>query len=192
VAKPDEQGDDGYQKSRFEYDPEKDHYICPHGQILHRMGVEKQREFANRRACKECGFREKCTKSERGRRITRTDYEEAMEACALRFEENKELYKRRQMIIEHPFGTLKRTLGFTYFLTRGIESVKTENYLHILTYNMKRVLNLFSTQELIGKLEGIQRQRQEGAILPVDYPAILCIILLGTGKLIVGSELCAA
>jgi len=160
VAPQKEKGNEGYQKSKFIYDEEKDQYTCPQGQILYRVG-KKKRDYKNQRACKRCACREQCTKRENGRIISRGEYEEVIEAAVKRYEENKELYKQRQMIVEHPFGTVKRTLGFTYFLMRGIENVRTENRLHMLTYNIKRVLNIYSTPDLICKLMAIRAVRQE-------------------------------
>jgi len=74
-----------------------------------------------------------------------------------------ELYRLRQQIVEHPFGTIKRTLGFTYFLTRGLENVKTENCLHVLTYNIKRVLNIFGIPELVRIFQQLD-EKNEGNI----------------------------
>jgi transposase len=161
VARPDERGNEGYQKSKFKYDSDNDHYICPQGQVLHRVG-KKERNYVNRKACRECVHRDKCTKSQRGRLIQRGEYEEAMEASVKRFGENLELYRQRQMIVEHPFGTIKRTLGFTYFLTRELDSVRTENYLHMLTYNIKRVLGIFGTGKLLIRLEELRADIQGG------------------------------
>ncbi|SEO55516.1 transposase [Propionispora vibrioides] len=59
------------------------------------------------------------------------------------------LYKQRQRIVEHPFGTIKRTFGYTHFLLRGIENVKGEAVMHCLMYNLKRVINLLGTNKLI-------------------------------------------
>lgn len=65
---------------------------------------------------------------------------------------NKEKYRQRQMIVEHPFGTLKRNFGYYYFLTRGLKSVKTEMSLGFLAYNFKRVLNILGVKEMIKRL----------------------------------------
>ncbi len=62
------------------------------------------------------------------------------------------LYKRKQMIVEHPFGTIKRTLGYSYFLLRGIEKVKGEAVMYCLMYNRKRVLNILGTDRLIAAI----------------------------------------
>lgn len=57
-------------------------------------------------------------------------------------------------MVEHPFGTVKRALGFTYFLTRGHENVRTESFLHFLAYNMKRLINVVGIAELRTALQG--------------------------------------
>jgi Transposase DDE domain. len=63
------------------------------------------------------------------------------------------MYKKRKQLAEHPFGTVKRAMGFAYFLTRGNANVKTESLLHFLAYNMKRVMNMVGTTRLVGILQ---------------------------------------
>ena len=70
-----------------------------------------------------------------------------------RLANNLKLYKQRQMIVEHPFATIKRSLGYTYFLLRGIEKVKGEAVMHCLMYNLKRVLNIMGTKQLIAAIK---------------------------------------
>lgn len=65
-----------------------------------------------------------------------------------------DVYKKRQRMAEHPFGTIKRSLGFTYFLTRGTESVRTETLMHFLIYNIKRVISAMGVEKLVGELQG--------------------------------------
>ena len=151
VSVPKEQGIFGFRKSDFTYDEDKDEYICPAGNILKRW-KGKTANYTNPKACKACPHKDKCTKSKRGRVIQRDEHEEIMESATKRYNENYELYKIRQQIVEHPFGTLKRSLGFTYFLTRTLENVKNENFLHVMTYNLKRVLNIFGVPELVERL----------------------------------------
>lgn len=62
-------------------------------------------------------------------------------------------YLQRQMIVEHPFGTVKRTMNAGYFLTRGLESVRAEAALTFLAYNMKRVINILGVKEIIRRIE---------------------------------------
>jgi hypothetical protein len=57
------------------------------------------------------------------------------------------------MLVEHPFGTIKRGLGFTYFLTRGNESVKAESFMHFFIYNLKRVINIIGAKGIIERLK---------------------------------------
>ncbi|MGB4018277.1 MAG: transposase, partial [Syntrophomonadaceae bacterium] len=65
---------------------------------------------------------------------------------------NQQLYKQRKMIVEHPFGTIKRTWGYSYFLTRGLDSVAAENKLHMLAYNLRRVINILGVKEMVRRL----------------------------------------
>lgn len=78
-----------------------------------------------------------------------TEYEEIYQKADKLFAENIELYKQRQMIVEHPFGTIKKALGYTYFLTRGNENVKNKSCLHCFTYNLKRVINIMGVAPLL-------------------------------------------
>ncbi|BAL00356.1 putative transposase for insertion sequence element [Oscillibacter valericigenes Sjm18-20] len=64
------------------------------------------------------------------------------------------MYKVRKQTVEHPWGTIKRAMGFSYFLTRKVENVRTESLLHFLVYNMKRAINIIGTEQLIGILQG--------------------------------------
>ena len=97
----------------------------------------------------------------------RNEFENVIEEAVERYKEKAELYKLRQQLVEHPFGTMKRGLGFTYFLLRRLEKVKTENFLHVITYNLKRVLSIFSVPDLVERLKRIKEQQgQEKAL---DY-----------------------
>lgn len=66
--------------------------------------------------------------------------------------ENIETYKQRQMIVEHPFETIKRSFGAYYFLTKGKKSVTAEIGLSFLAYNMKRAINILGNKEILKKL----------------------------------------
>lgn len=154
VSVPKEHGTPGYRKSDFKYNRENDEYICPMGNVLERW-KGKTPTYSNNKACRECPNRDKCTKASRGRTITRNEHEEIIEEAIKRYHDEYELYKIRQQLVEHPFGTMKRTLGFTHFLTSRLENVKTENFLHVITYNLKRVLNIFKVPELVERLKRI-------------------------------------
>ncbi|WP_066505499.1 transposase [Abyssisolibacter fermentans] len=97
--------------------------------------MTKRKIYINEKACEKCKNKDKCTTSKTCHRVIRGEYQDIYDEVDKIIMENKDLYKRRQMIVEHPFGTIKRALGFTYFLTRGNESVKAESYMHFFTYN---------------------------------------------------------
>ena len=136
-------GDDNFNKDKFVYDKEKDVYICPMGKILaRRSGVNSKRQRYRSDECNDCANRSKCTTNTKGREVSPTEYQEYYDRADKLFAENLNLYKHRQMIVEHPFGTIKRALGYTYFLQRGHEDVKCESYMHFFIYNFKRVINI--------------------------------------------------
>jgi len=62
-------------------------------------------------------------------------------------EEKKQILSSRKEIVEHPFGTMKRTLGYTYFMQKGFNNVKAEFSFICFVYNFKRVLNILSLNE---------------------------------------------
>lgn len=173
VSSPDEQGNKGYKKSDFKYNKEQDYYVCPMGRILHKTGI-KEIKYVNRKACKECPNRNKCTNSKNGRIIKVTENEEYLEKARKRQLENMDLYKQRQMIVEHVFGTIKRDLGYTHLLLRGNEKVKGESFMHFLIYNIKRVCNIKQIKDII---EEIKAKKQE--ITERKISIISCFLILG-------------
>lgn len=148
VSVPKEKGKKGYQKTDFKYNEEKDVFVCPQGNELYRKG-KKKIEYSNSKACNKCPNKANCTQSKSGRKITISEYDEYFQIAKQRLEDNMDLYKERQKIVEHVFGTVKRAFGFTYFLLRGNQKVKGETFMHFLTYNLKRVCNLKNINEII-------------------------------------------
>lgn len=150
----------GYGKSQFKYDEENDGYICPQGHILRAYKSRKENakyadhnRYTNSGACSNCPVRDKCTTNKDGRIIHDRPFQRIADEVDKRTAENVDVYKKRQRLAEHPFGTLKRDWGFSYFLTRRTESVRTESFMHFLIYNMKRMINIMGTEKLIGILE---------------------------------------
>ena len=143
-------GNKKYSKDNFIYDKKEDIYICPDGKKLKNVSKKssKTKVYNNFKECKKCKNKQYCTTSKEGRRIKRGPYQEIYDEVDERTEENKELYKQRQMIVEHPFGTVKRALGFSYFLTRKNENVKAESFMHFFIYNLIRVINIVGAKEL--------------------------------------------
>jgi len=168
-------GDPDYTKDKFRYDKEKDIYICPMGKKLKRVSkVGSKRTHYHCFQCGDCPNKDKCTTSEKGRRISPTEYEETYQKADQLFAENLELYKKRQMIVEHPFGTIKRALGYTYFLTRGRENVMTESYFHSLTYNLKRVINIMGIAPLVNAIKA--KMAKQGSLISAQLCHFLKIL----------------
>lgn len=153
-------GDAKYYADRFCYDPEKDHYLCPNGDILTKTKTRKNRskellgyEYSNNKACQGCPVKNRCTKSKKGRTIFRSKEQDFLDSIDLKSKEDFAKYKQRQMIVEHPFGTIKRGWDAAYFLTRGTESVTTETALTYLAYNFRRVINILGVEEMVKRLQ---------------------------------------
>jgi transposase len=144
-----------YLKDNFIYDKNNDTYTCPKGQILVNVSkaTSKEKVYRNSKVCDKCLFKDECTSAKRGKSIRRGPYQNIYDEVNEITAENKELYKKRQMIVEHPFGTVKRTLGFSYFLTRGNTNVKVESFMHFFTYNLIRTINIIGVKELVEVLK---------------------------------------
>lgn len=150
--------ENGFDKSNFKYDQTKDIYICPMGHCLNFKwnGKQNGKDF-KRYTCvsyNECGKKELCTSANGGRSVIRFKEEEIIDQVTENTIKKDDTYKKRGAIIEHLFGTIKRHFGYTYFLTRGLESVNTEVSLICLAYNFKRLINIIGVQELIRKFRG--------------------------------------
>ena len=92
-------------------------------------------------ACPRCPLKAQCTTGVY-RRVSRWEHEAVLEAAGVRLDKAPEMMRVRRQTAEHPFGTLKRWMGSDHFLTRTFEQVSTEMNLHVLAYNMKRVVNI--------------------------------------------------
>lgn len=148
----------GYTKGYFSYNKEIDAYHCPQGELLgqpvQKRANRKGDRYYNKPACANCSAKEKCSPSTPYRTIVRGKYDDYTEEVDAFTAANRDLYSMRKDIVEHPFGTIKRALGFTYFLTRGTENVRTESLLHFLAYNMKRLINIVGTEKMRLALQG--------------------------------------
>jgi transposase len=144
-----------FPKEQFRYDAEADAYHCPGGAVLPRASVNQDHGKArllyyHRAACRECPLRGQCTTAE-WRVVARRVNEAVVERAAARVAARPEMVARRKTIIEHIFGTL-RLWGHDRFLMRGLEKVRAEFSLSALTYNLRRVLNLRSIEQLLAAL----------------------------------------
>ena len=152
-TQPNSTGEEDFYADKFEYDKEKNVYKCPCNQELqYKRTSDGRHRYNNFAACSKCGFKDKCTKSKKGREISRSVDQDFLDIVDRRTAENKEKYRQRQTIIEHVFGTVKRTMNAGYFLTRKIPSVRAEASLTFLAYNMKRVINILGVKEILRRL----------------------------------------
>jgi transposase len=132
-------------KADFVYIAKDDAYRCPAGQqAIYRMttiehGLRLHRYWSS--ACPRCLLKARCTPSDY-RRITRWEHEAILERMQRRLDRQPQAMTLRRRTIEHVFGTLKHWMGSTHFLMRGLKHVATEMSLHVLAYNLKRVIKL--------------------------------------------------
>ena len=102
-------------------------------------------------ACPRCPLKSQCTKGPE-RRITRWEHEHLLEAVQQRLDENPQAMRQRRETVEHPFGTLKMRMGATHFLMKRLPKVATEMALHVLAYNLTRVMNIVGVQPLMAAI----------------------------------------
>ena len=144
-----------FDREDFKYVPEDDEYRCPAGERLGKRTTMLQNGMTLYRYwsmnCKHCDLKSKCTTGKE-RRVSRWEHEEVLEAVQDRLDRHPEMMRIRRDTVEHPFGTLKRWMGSDHFLTRTFEHVSTEMSLHVLAYNLKRVMNIMGVEALIGAI----------------------------------------
>jgi transposase len=143
-----------YERKDFRFDEERDVYQCPAGQDLERQSRQVKAgkmmiKYASKSSgCGQCPLRKKCLPEKTPyRQIYRYEHEEVVEAHRKRMDQKgKEYMKKRASLAEHPFGTLKLWLGWTHFLMRGLDKVRAEMDLLMLSYNFKRALNIIGIE----------------------------------------------
>jgi len=142
-----------FTKQDFVYDEAKDCYRCPQGEELtyryESFELNRQIRYYATPKCAGCPIKSKCTTNQRGRRISRWVDEKLLEEMARRVRARPEIMRRRQQLSEPPFGTIKRAMGHSYFLMRGLHKVGAEMSLTVLSYNLKRVINIIGVKNLI-------------------------------------------
>ena len=145
-----------FDKSDFVYVEAEDAYRCPAGErAIHRMtgvqnGLTVHTYWSS--ACPRCPLKPRCTTST-NRRISRWEHEAVLEQMQERLNQRPAAARERRQTVEHPFATLKAWMGATHFLTRTLPKVRTEMSLHVLAYNMKRVIRLLGTAALIKAMQ---------------------------------------
>ena len=168
----------------FDYDKATDSYICPAGAVLTSPGTwhnkkgeanETSYHFKTYRtaACKTCPLKNKCTKLPK-RIIHRSEYQDAVDINDNNIKKNPHYYKRRQAIVEHPFGTIKRHFGFTHTLLKGLQKVNGEMNLIMLCYNFLRTKNILGFDKMLTAIQNWQP----------DYTKVICALKKGFIKMI--------
>lgn len=160
----------------FSYDKATDSYTCPAGATLTSLGTwhnkkgeasETSYRFKTYRtaACKTCALKDQCTKLPK-RIIHRSEYQDAVDINDNNIKQNPQYYKRRQAIVEHPFGTIKRHFGFTHTLLKGLQKVNGEMNLIMFCYNFMRTKNILGFDKMLTAIKNWQP----------DYSKIVCAI----------------
>jgi transposase len=163
----------------FDYDKATDSYRCPAGATLTSLGTwhnkkgeanETSYRFKTYRTdgCKSCALKNQCTKL-RKRIIQRSEYQDAVDINDNNIKKNPHYYKRRQAIVEHPFGTIKRHFGFTHTLLKGLHKVNGEMNLIMLCYNFMRTKNILGFDKMLAAIKNWQP----------DYSKIVCALKKG-------------
>jgi transposase len=147
-----------FKKSLFLYDVEKDLYLCPAEQELSPRGTVTDKGLLYRsyscsiKICRVCSMKTECTKSATPRKIRRWEHADRIDMMTEILESKPDSMIIRKQTVEHPFGTIKLWMGATHLLTRGFKGVSTEMNLHVLAYNLKRMISIFSVSGLIKEM----------------------------------------
>lgn len=149
--------DGRFGKQDFVYLPDQDVYRCPSGALLprHMTTVEKGmtlHRYWDRASCQACALKALCTHSVE-RRVTRWEHEAVIDALQRRMDLTPDAMRLRRRLVEHPFGTIKAWMGSTHFQMKRLPNVKTEISLHVLAYNLKRVIAILGAKPLIAAIQ---------------------------------------
>lgn len=140
-----------FSKEDFVYIPEEDVYRCPAGALLNRrtetMDGSMRMLLYWSTACHTCPIKSQCTVGDI-RRVRRSEHEQVVEKMEARMREIGNPMAIRRQTAEHPFGTIKAWMGATHFLCKRLPRVRTEMSLHVLAYNLRRVLAILGPTRL--------------------------------------------
>jgi transposase len=147
-----------FNRSRFKYDADRDVYICPANQALpYRFtslehGMMQKRYWAHAPTCRACELKPQCSNSKQSRRITRWEHQGQLDQMDELMTAMPESMLIRKQTVEHPFGTIKSWMGSTHFLTKRLQNVSTEMSLHVLAYNLRRMMSILGPDNLIAAM----------------------------------------
>ena len=143
-----------YNVDQFEYHQEGDYYICPEGKHLTTLGTwHKAKTYLFKRYttkdCILCPVKSECSKAKYGKAIQRSEYTEYINKNKERINQNQDYYRRRQAIVEHPYGTIKRQWGFHYIITKKYKHrAEADSGFMFISYNFRRMINLLGAEVL--------------------------------------------
>ena len=145
-----------FDKPDFRYLAAEDVYLCPAGEHLSYRYTFQERGLTLRRywsnVCRRCAIKKQCTDG-RERRISRWEHEHVLDQVQQRLDEHPEKMHQRRETVEHPFGTIKCWMGYTHFQMKTLKHVGTEMALHVLAYNLKRVMKILGIAPLIAAMQ---------------------------------------
>jgi len=144
--------DGRFGRADFIYNAERNEYRCPAGQSLiwrfasveHGLHMDCYWSLN----CKSCAMKDQCTPSGQ-RRVKRWENEGLLDAMQSRLDHAPDAMRIRRETAEHPFGTIKSWMGATHFLTKTLDRVSAEMSLHVLAYNLKRMIKIMGAGALM-------------------------------------------
>lgn len=146
--------DPKYNVENFQYHTDQDYYICPQGSKLTTTGKwHKAKTYLFKRYttkdCKTCPVKELCTKAKYGKGIQRSEFQAYIQQNKERIQQNKQHYRKRQAIVEHPYGTIKRQWGFDYIITKKYKQrASADTGFMFIAYNLRRLFNILGKNAL--------------------------------------------
>jgi transposase len=150
--------DPAFDIEHFVYQKQTDTYTCPAGKTLSSNGnqYDKNSSKSNYKVkqyktneCKVCPLAAQCTKSKNGRILERSEYADLIDANKKRYVINKHVYLRRQAIVEHPYGIIKRQWGYSYIMTKkSMKRASADVGLIFVVYNLRRIMNILGQDKL--------------------------------------------
>jgi hypothetical protein len=146
-----------FDKADFIYEADRDAYRCPAGEWLtyhfaSELDGKMMRSYWTT-ACDSCVIKHRCTTGKE-RRVRRWEHEDILERVQKRLDDDPGKIPLRSKTVEHPFGTIKAWMGATHFKMKRMENVATEMALHVLAYNMTRVIAILGVPRLLRAMRG--------------------------------------
>jgi transposase len=148
-----------FNRSQFKYDADRDVYICPANEVLSyrftslEHGLMLKRYWAFNPTCRACQLKSQCSNSKQSRRITRWEHEDRMDQMSELLSARPDSMLIRKQTVEHPFGTIKSWMGATHFLTKRLDNVNTEMSLNVLAYNLRRMMSILGSKNLVAAMK---------------------------------------